>query len=46
MVDYANITLTGLRIIYNYIIDAFGKRDILTEEAVYNVGTGYMEAEY
>ena len=31
MVDYANITLTSLRTICNYIRDAFGKRDILPE---------------
>ena len=43
MVDDANITLTRLRIIYNYIRDAFGKRAILPEEAVYNLVTGYME---
>ena len=42
MVDDANITLTRWRIICNYIRDAFGKRDILPEEAVHNLGTGYM----
>ena len=46
MVDYDNITLTSLIIICNYIIYAFGKRAILPEEAVHNLGTGYMEAEY
>ena len=46
MVDDANITLTILRIICNYIRDAFGKRAILPEEAVHNLGTGYMEEEY
>ena len=46
MVDYANITLTSLRIICNYIRDAFGKSAILPEEAVHNLGTGYIEAEY
>ena len=34
MVDDANITLTSLRIICDYIRDAFGKRTILPEEAV------------
>ena len=46
MVDDANITLTSWRIICNYIIDEFGKRDILPEEAVHNLGTGYMQSEY
>ena len=46
MVDYANIMLTRLIIICNHIRYAFGKRDILPEEAVQNLGTGYMEAEY
>ena len=46
MVDDANITLTILRIICNYIRDAFGKRAILPEEAVHNLGIGYMEEEY
>ena len=46
MVDYANINLTSLRIICNYIRVAFGKKPILPEEAVQNLGTGYMEAEY
>ena len=46
MVDDANVTLTNLRIICNYIRDAFGKRAILSEEEVHNLGTGYMEAEY
>ena len=46
VVDDANITLTSLRIICNYIIDAFGKCDILPEEALHNLGRGYMEAEY
>ena len=45
MVDDANITLTSLRIICNYIRDAFRKRSILPE-AVHNLGTGYIEAEY
>ena len=45
MVDDNNITLTSLRIICNYIRDSFGKRAILPEEAVHNLGTGYMEAE-
>ena len=31
MVDDANINLTGLKIIFNYIIDAFDKRAILSE---------------
>ena len=34
MVDYANITLTSLRIICNYIRDAFWRRTILPGEAV------------
>ena len=46
MVDDANITLTSLRIICNYIIYAFEKRAILSEEEVQNLGTGCMEAEY
>ena len=46
MVDDANILLIILRIIWNYIRDAFGKRAILPEKAVHNLGTGYMEAEY
>ena len=46
MVDDANITLTSLIIIYNYIRDAFRKRDILPEEAVHNLGTGYIKAYY
>ena len=46
MVEDANITLTSLKIICNYIRDALGKRDILPEEAVYNKGTGYMETDY
>ena len=46
MVDYADITLTILRIICNYIRDSFGKRTILPEEAVHNLRTGYMEAKY
>ena len=45
MVDDANINLTSLRIICNYIRDSFGKRAILSEESVQNLGTGYMEAE-
>ena len=46
MVDDANITLTSLIIMCNYIRDAFWKRAILPKEAVHNLGTGYMEAEY
>ena len=46
MVDYASINLTSLRMIFNYIIDASGKRAILLEESVQNLGTGYMGAEY
>ena len=46
MVDDANIMLTSLRIIYNYIRDAFGKRVFLPEEEVHNLGTGYIDAEY
>ena len=45
-VDDGNITLTSLTIILNYIRDAFGKRDILAEEAVQSLGTRYMETEY
>ena len=44
MVDDANITLTSLRIMFNYIIDVFGKRAIFREEAVQNLVPGYMEA--
>ena len=44
--DNYNIYLTSSRIIFNYIIDAFGKRAILPEEVVHNLGTGYMEEEY
>ena len=44
MVDDYYINLTSLRIICNYIRDAFGKSAILPEEAVHNLGTGYMEA--
>ena len=43
MVDYSNIILTSLRIIFNYIRDAFGKHAILPEESVHNLGTGYLE---
>ena len=46
MVDAANIILTSLRIICNYTRYAFGECDILPEEAVHNLVTGYMEAEY
>ena len=46
MVEDVNITLTSLIIICNYIIYAFGKRAIIPEEAVHNLGTWYMEAEY
>ena len=46
MVGDANIILTSLRIICNYKIGSFGKHAILPEEAVHNLGTGYMEAEY
>ena len=46
MVDYTNITVTMLRIICNYIRDVFGKCAILLEEALHNLGTGYMDAEY
>ena len=42
MVDDANITLTSWRIICNYIRDAFGKRAMLPEESVHNLGTGYI----
>ena len=46
MVDDDNITLTSLRIICNHIRDAFLKCAVLPEEAVHNLGTGYMETEY
>ena len=46
MVDDSNIILTILRMICNYIRDAFGKCAILPEEAVHDLVTGYMEAEY
>ena len=46
MVDDSNINLTSLRIICNYIRDTFGKSAILPEEAVHNLGTGYMGVEY
>ena len=46
MTDDANIVINILRILYNYIRDTFGKRDILPEEAVQNLGTCYMEAEH
>ena len=46
MVDDSNITLTSFRIICYYIKHLFVKRAILPEEAVQNLGTGYMEAEY
>ena len=46
MFDDANIKLTSLRIICNYIRGAFGKRAILPEEAVHNLRTGYMEEKY
>ena len=46
MVDDANMMLTSLRMICNYIRYAFGKRDILPEEEVHNLRTGYMVEEY
>ena len=46
MVDDANIMLTSLIIICNYKRDKFGKRAILPEEVVHNLGTGYMDTEY
>ena len=46
MVDDANIMLIILIIICNYIRYAFEKSAILPEEAVHNLETGYMEAEY
>ena len=45
IVDDANIMLTSLRIVCNYIRDAFGKRDILPEEEVYPLRKGCMESE-
>ena len=44
-VDNSNITTTSLIIICNYIRDAFGKRAILHDEEVQNLGTGYIESE-
>ena len=46
MVDDDNIILASLRIMCKYIRDALGKCSILPEEAVHNLGTGYMEEEY
>ena len=46
MVDDSNIMLTSLIIICNYIRYAIGNCAILPEEAVHNLVTGYMEAEY
>ena len=46
MVEDANIILTCLSIICNNRRYAFEKRDILPEEEVHNLGTGYMVAEY
>ena len=46
MGNHVNIILTRLIIICNYIRYATGKRDILPEEAVHNLVTGYMEADY
>ena len=46
MVDDTNIILTILIIICNYIRYAFGKRAILPEESVHNLGAGYMEVDY
>ena len=46
MVDDANMMLTSLRIICNYRRGTFGKRAILPEEELHNLGTGYMVAEY
>ena len=46
IVVYVNIIPTRLRIICDYIIDAFGKCDIFPEEVVHNLVTGYMEEEY
>ena len=45
MVDDSNIINTSVIIICNYIRGTFGHRDILPQEAVHNLGTGYMEAE-
>ena len=46
VVDDSNITLTSLRIIYNYKRDSFGKLAISPEEAGHNLVTGYMEEYY
>ena len=44
VVDDSNIKLTSLIIICNDIRNVFGKRAILPEEAVHNLGTGCIEA--
>ena len=46
MVDDANIMLTSLKIICNYIRDSFRKFWCLPKEAVHNLRTGYMKADY
>ena len=43
--DDSKIIIISLRIIWNDIRDTFGKHDILPQEAVHNLGTGYMESE-
>ena len=45
MVYQDDMTLTRLRIICNYIKDAFGKSTILPEEALHNLERGYTESE-
>ena len=44
MVYGANIMLNRLKIIFNYIIYAFVKRAVLSEEEVHNSGTGYIDS--
>ena len=42
VVDDANIMLTSLIIICNYVIYGFGKRAILPEDVVNILGTSHM----
>ena len=43
--DYSKIMIITLRIIWNGIRDTFEKHDVLPQEEVHNLGTGYMELE-
>ena len=43
-IDTDNTIMTKIRIIYNYIRDAFVENENLTKEAVQNSLTGYKEA--